>query len=1059
MPNQAPTHLTLNNSAISRTIQEGETIVIDFISQDPVTGKTFTYELVSGDGDTDNSLFTIVDNQLIANTVLDFESLQTSYSIRVKTTDQDRLSSQQQYNINVNDINEAPTDLSYDNTTDTTAIDEGQTDVRVNLISTDQDTGSIFTYSLVTGDGDTDNSLFSIVDNQLIANIVFDFETKDSYSIRVQTTDQGGLSFEKQLNITVTNVNEAVPVITSAATATFAENGTGTVYTVIATDADAGTTLTYSLSGTDANLFNINSSDGVVTFKDAPNFELPSDNGANNIYDINVIVNDGTVDTVKAVAIEVTNVNDAPTNLTLSTSTVEENGQTDGVIGNLSSTDPDTGNTFTYSLVTGDGDTDNSLFSIVDNQLIALTVFDYETQTSYSIRVKTEDQDGLSFEKQLNINVNDINEAPTDLLLDNTAIAEGQPIGAVIGNLTSTDQDTGNTFTYSLVTGTGATDNSLFTITNNQLKTNAVFDFETQTIYSIRVKTEDQDGLSFERQLNINVNDINEAPTDLLLDNTAIAEGQTDGVIGNLISIDPDTGNTFTYSLVTGTGDTENSLFSIVDNQLIANTVFDFETQTIYSIRVKTEDQDGLSFERQLNINVNDINEAPTDLSYDNTTDTTTIDERKPIGTVVGNLSSTDPDTGNTFTYSLVTGDGATDNSLFTITGNQLKTNSVLDYETKNSYRIRVKTRDQGGLSFEKQLTIGVTDVPEPPTLNRPSSGNTFVIKGDNNDKKRLEVKLTGYNSKLNSELGVFTVDDADGKIDGIAPGAAGYTDKALQRGQVIFSLLGNSPVGFDQSRLSRLLEFNSNSNLRFYLVKDGSTDSVLNNTTPKTNVLFDISSNVTTTTSGNGFSLAWEDGSGNRTGFEDLRVTITPTDRPVAPGTSVQNKSQGVKGEKELLDLRGINGPVKADFVVNREAAYNNFVGFYKVNDENGGIDTDGNGTIDVRPGATGYAQAALKARVSDLALAVNNNGTANFNNKTLQGGSFFAPFIITNGGTPDNYDNINSRIYFTFGAANSDGVDHVRLLGDNTFGFEDLAGGGDKDFNDVIVKVTLTV
>ncbi|WP_137909718.1 cadherin repeat domain-containing protein, partial [Dolichospermum planctonicum] len=76
----------------------------------------------------------------------------------------------------------------------------------------------------------------------------------------------------------------------------------------------------------------------------------------------------------------------------------------------------------------------------------------------------------------------------------------------------------------------------------------------------------------------------------LLLDKTAIAEGQTDGVIGNLSSIDPDTGNTFTYSLVTGDGDTDNSLFSIVDNQLIANTVFDFETQTSYSIRVKTED-------------------------------------------------------------------------------------------------------------------------------------------------------------------------------------------------------------------------------------------------------------------------------------------------------------------------------------------------------------------------------------------------------------------------------------------------------------------------------------
>jgi hypothetical protein len=967
MLNQALTNLTLNNSAIPLPIQEGETIVSNFIIQDTVTGKTFTYELVSGDGATDNSLFSFVGNELIAGTVLDFESPQTSYSIRVKTTDQNGSSSEQQYNINVNDINEAPTDLSYNNTTDTIAIDEGSTDgviVVGNLISADQDTGSTFTYSLITGEGDTDNDLFSIVDNQLIANTVFDYETqtKTSYSIRVQTTDQGGLFFEKQLNITVNDINEA-----------------------------------------------------------------PTDLSYDNTTD---------------------------------TTTIDEGKPIRTVVGNLISADQDTGSTFTYSLITGDGDTDNDLFTIVDNQLIANIVFDFETQTktSYSIRVQTTDQGGLTFNKQLNINVNDIN-GPTDLSFDNTTdtttIDEGKPIGTVVGNLSSTDPDTGSTFTYSLVTGDGATDNSLFTITNNQLKTNSEFNFETKDSYSIRVKTTDQDGLFYEKPLTIGVTNVNETPTNLTLSTSTVAENKAVGtVVGNLTTTDPDTGNTFTYSLVTGDGATDNSLFTIVDNQLQTNSVFDFETKNSYRIRVKTTDQGELFFEKQLTIGVTNVNEAPVITSA-----TTATFAENGTGTVY-TVTATDADAGTTLNYSL----SGADANLFNINNRAVTFKTAPNFEApsdngaNNVYNINVIASD-GTLTDTEAVAITVTNVNEAPTLDRPSSGNPFVIKGDNNDKKRLEVKLTGYNSKLNSELGVFTVDDANGKIDGIAPGAAGYTDKALQRGQVIFSLLGNSPVGFDQSRLSRLLEFNSNSNLRFYLVKDGSTDSVLNNTTPKTNVLFDISSNVTTTTSGNGFSLAWEDGSGNRTGFEDLRVTITPTDRPVAPGTSVQNKSQGVKGEKELLDLRGINGPVKADFVVNREAAYNNFVGFYKVNDENGGIDTDGNGTIDVRPGATGYAQAALKARVSDLALAVNNNGTENFNNKTLQGGSFFAPFIITNGGTPDNYDNINSRIYFTFGAANSDGVDHVRLLGDNTFGFEDLAGGGDNDFNDVIVKVNLTV
>ncbi|HEY9599504.1 MAG TPA: DUF4114 domain-containing protein [Cyanophyceae cyanobacterium] len=47
----------------------------------------------------------------------------------------------------------------------------------------------------------------------------------------------------------------------------------------------------------------------------------------------------------------------------------------------------------------------------------------------------------------------------------------------------------------------------------------------------------------------------------------------------------------------------------------------------------------------------------------------------------------------------------------------------------------------------------------------------------------------------------------------------------------------------------------------------------------------------------------------------------------------------------------------------------------------------------------------------------------------------------------------------YFAYLGANPDGVDHIRLLGDNTFGFEDLYGGGDQDFNDMVFRLTLFV
>lgn len=197
------------------------------------------------------------------------------------------------------------------------------------------------------------------------------------------------------------------------------------------------------------------------------------------------------------------NVNETPTDITLSNNNIPENQSIGTTVGDFITTDPDTGNTFTYSLVTGNGDTDNSKFTITGNQLKANAKFDFESKNSYSIRVKTTDQGGLSYEKPLTIAVSNVNEKPTDIILTPQPASGNLPIGTIFGNLSSLDPDNGNTFTYSLVTGLGDTNNSLFTITGNQLKTNAPLNTQSAFNYSIRVKTTDQGGLSFEKTFEI----------------------------------------------------------------------------------------------------------------------------------------------------------------------------------------------------------------------------------------------------------------------------------------------------------------------------------------------------------------------------------------------------------------------------------------------------------------------------------------------------------------------------------------------------------------------------
>ena len=105
-----------------------------------------------------------------------------------------------------------------------------------------------------------------------------------------------------------------------------------------------------------------------------------------------------------------------------------------------------------------------------------------------------------------------------------------------------------------------------------------------------------------------------------------------------------------------------------------------------------------------------DVNEAPTDLVLS----IATFNENIPAGSAVASLSTIDPEASNTFTYSLVSGNDYTDSNFFTLNGDQLKINSSPDFERKSSYTIRVRTTDQGGLSFEKDLFLNVQDMEEP---------------------------------------------------------------------------------------------------------------------------------------------------------------------------------------------------------------------------------------------------------------------------------------------------------------------------------------------------------
>ncbi len=148
-----------------------------------------------------------------------------------------------------------------------------------------------------------------------IATITFDSDSENPDSSDRTITfvvNDGELdSATENLVVKVHRVNDA-PVITSdggGATASISINETvSLVTTVTASDVDLpAQTITYSLGGVDASRFTIDAS-GNLTFSTPPDFENPTDNGGNNVYEVIVIASDGLLSDSQAISVTVLDV-------------------------------------------------------------------------------------------------------------------------------------------------------------------------------------------------------------------------------------------------------------------------------------------------------------------------------------------------------------------------------------------------------------------------------------------------------------------------------------------------------------------------------------------------------------------------------------------------------------------------------------------------------------------------------------------------------------------------------------------------------------------------------
>ena len=131
--------------------------------------------------------------------------------------------------------------------------------------------------------------------------------------------------------------------------------------------------------------------------------------------------------------------NRAPTGITLSSTTVVENSPAGTVIGLLEAIDPDYGDSFTFELVAGEGDSDNASFSVDGRQLITTTSFDFESGATRGIRIRVTDGEGESFEEIISIQIENQVETlyVTELVsaTDGFRVSFSRPIDVGVVNL------------------------------------------------------------------------------------------------------------------------------------------------------------------------------------------------------------------------------------------------------------------------------------------------------------------------------------------------------------------------------------------------------------------------------------------------------------------------------------------------------------------------------------------------------------------------------------------------------------------------------------------------
>ncbi|MBD2730850.1 DUF4347 domain-containing protein [Nostoc sp. FACHB-892] len=329
-----------------------------------------------------------------------------------------------------------------------------------------------------------------------------------------------------------------------------------------------------------------------------------------------------------------------------------------------------------------------------------------------------------------------------------------------------------------------------------------------------------------------------------------------------------------------------------------------------------------------------------------------------------------------------------------------------------------------------------------------------------------VQFSLNQFSGVEASEIGMARVRFGDsGQIIEVNGKAVGSVEETKQEiinfGEVIFSTLTNKSRNPDFGTQTHTIGFEEGEQVVFFEIQGGTKDELFANGFNSKTVQFSLSS------LNNGAAIftgsSDERGQTAKISFASLSEINAKilTKEEVQPllGQLAITQSQG-----KLIDLKSSGAfdeqQVMLQFSLHREAANNNSAYLYRVDNPNGAIKDSLTGMV-LDPTANlnnEQRQRYLQLAIGDRLLKDVQFQTGNFVTTqvtaSLQGGEYYAPFLVSNG-TLSSIGNDFDRILMPYIGINSDHIDHIRTLGNNVFGFEDIVSGGDRDYNDMILSI----